>query len=63
MATLKVEIDLDSGGAMRDDPEAETAAILSTLASHILTRQLDNVDGTKLLDSNGNTAGRVWVES
>jgi hypothetical protein len=62
MAMLKIEIDLDSGSAMRDDPEAETASMLSTLVSKILTWQLGNVDGTKLLDTNGNSVGRVWIE-
>jgi hypothetical protein len=62
MATLKVEITIDRGSVMVDDPEAETAAILSRLAADILVRQLGNIaDGVRLFDANGNSVGRAWV--
>lgn len=60
--TVKITIDCDNA-AFEDYPGTEVAAILRKIAKTLCGNPIDSSDDCNLMDSNGNTVGRMEVEA
>ncbi len=58
---LRIDIDCDNMSFNDPHPGAELRHILSKLAMRFYEYELDDVNGHGIMDSNGNTVGRVTV--
>lgn len=61
--TLVIEINNYDNHAMECDPDGETVRILQDIIAGIKSFGVPNINGKRLMDSNGNKVGVVQVES
>ena len=61
MATLKVEVSLDSD-AMVTEAQFELARMFKKVAENFATLADPDWNQMNLFDSNGNNVGQVWME-